>query len=200
MPAAKVRLTTNLGSTETGPVPTERTDAEDGAYAKFSPSLSHKSELVSEDLYDLVIVREDNNSSTGKDVPKPLQAAFRTLPESAEYRTRDFDSKHPSKDNNLWLYRGRRDDLIERSDEFASSPRMVFPVPMDGSRITSADQVLRWSAGPVKSGHHYWSRLASHEHQFVLYYIHTSRSCRRLLFTARSACLFHAFHPARMFR
>lgn len=130
--AAKVRLTTQLGSTETGPIPTELTDEEDWEYTKFSPSLSHKLELVFQDLYELVIIREDNNSSTGKDIQKTLQTAFCTFPKLAEYRTKDLYSKHLSKDN-LWLYRGRRDDLIELSDEFTSSPRMMFPVPMEAA-------------------------------------------------------------------
>lgn len=48
--AAKARLTTLLGSTETGPIPTELTDAEDWEYTKFSPSLPHHLALVYEDL------------------------------------------------------------------------------------------------------------------------------------------------------
>lgn len=127
--AAKARLTTSLGSSETGPIPTECTDADDWEYTKFSPSLPHRLELACEDLYELVIVRDDDDSSNSKN-GRNLQPVFCTFPDLAEYRTRDLYSKHPTKDN-VWLYRGRRDDLIELSGSSSSSPRLIFPVPME---------------------------------------------------------------------
>ncbi len=127
--ATKARLTTLFGSSETGPIPAELTDTEDWEYTKFSPSIPHRLALVCEDLYELVIIRDDTELSTGSDL-QYLQPVFCTFPDLDEYRTKDLYSKHPSKQD-VWLYRGRRDDLIELSDTSPSNPRLMFPVPME---------------------------------------------------------------------
>lgn len=59
-----------------------------------------------------------------------MQPIFCTFPELVEYGTKDLYSKHPSKES-VWLYRGRRDDLIELSGTSTSNPRLMFPVPME---------------------------------------------------------------------
>lgn len=101
----RTRLANVLGSTEAGPLPHQLCDPEDWAYMSVSPVLGHEYRLVSGGLYEQVIVKH----------PKPelrlYQGVFGTFPELEEWPMRDLYSKHPTKEN-VWLYRGRKDDII----------------------------------------------------------------------------------------
>lgn len=103
--SARTRLVNVLGTTEAGVLPHHLCDPEDWAYMSLSPALGHEYRPISEDLYELFIVRS----------PDPglqlYQGIFGTFPELKEWSTRDLYSKHPAKDN-VWLYRGRNDDII----------------------------------------------------------------------------------------
>ncbi|KAM0813786.1 putative Acetyl-CoA synthetase-like protein [Seiridium cardinale] len=101
--STRTRLMNCLGTTECGIIPHQLCDPEDWAYMSVSPLLGHEYRPVSDDLYEQVIVRD----------PKlwPYQGIFSTFPELQEWPMKDLYSKHPTKEN-VWLYRGRIDDII----------------------------------------------------------------------------------------
>ncbi|VUC32365.1 unnamed protein product [Clonostachys rosea] len=99
----KTRLLNCLGSTECGTLPAQLCDPKDWAYLSLSPVVGHRYEQVSEDLYEQVIVRDPKLER--------YQGVFNIFPELNEWHMRDLYSKHPTKEN-LWLYRGRIDDVI----------------------------------------------------------------------------------------
>ena len=97
------RLMSFYGSTEAMLLPTRMVDQEDWEYTSLSPFAGAEFRHHSDDLYELVIVRQ-------KDL-ELYQGIFRTFPEIHEYSMHDLYSKHPTKPD-LWLYRGRSDDVI----------------------------------------------------------------------------------------
>lgn len=136
--AARTKLVTLLGSSETGPIPTEVTDdSEDWEYTKFSPVIPYRFQHILSDLYELEIIRrdgrggQDSSSCTttttitkeeeeeqSKWDPEPV---FSTLPHlESVYGTKDLYTPHTSKPD-LWRFRGRKDDIITLSPS-SSSP------------------------------------------------------------------------------
>ncbi|KAF2999575.1 putative secondary metabolism biosynthetic enzyme [Neopestalotiopsis sp. 37M] len=101
--SSRTRLLNCFGTTETGVFPIQVCDREDWAYIKVSPVLGHEYRPVSDDLYEQVIIRDPKLEI--------YQGIFSTYPELDEWPTKDVFQKHPSKDN-IWLYKGRVDDLI----------------------------------------------------------------------------------------
>lgn len=101
-------------------------DQEDWQYTKFSPYTGAEFRHHSEDLYELFLVRR-------KDLDL-YQGIFRTFPDLQEYSMHDLFSKHPTKPD-LWLYRGRADDVIV----FANGEKLN-PVSME-QRITDHPEV-----------------------------------------------------------
>jgi thioester reductase-like protein/acyl-CoA synthetase (AMP-forming)/AMP-acid ligase II len=99
----KTRLLNCLGSTECGTFPVQLCDREDWAYLSVSPVLGCEYRQVSDDLYEQVIVRNPKLQI--------YQGVFKTFPELTEWPMKDLYSKHPTKPN-LWLYKGRIDDII----------------------------------------------------------------------------------------
>lgn len=99
----KTRLLNVLGTTECGVLPIQQCDPEDWAYMTVASVLGHEYHHVSEDLYEQVIVR--------KLELEHYQGIFATFPELKEWPMKDLYSKHPTKEN-VWLYRGRADDII----------------------------------------------------------------------------------------
>ncbi|KAF7540165.1 hypothetical protein G7054_g1534 [Neopestalotiopsis clavispora] len=99
----KTRLMNCLGTTECGILPLQLCDAEDWAYMKVCPALGHEYRPVSGDLYEQVIVRDPKLER--------YQGVFATFPQLQEWYMKDMYSKHPTKEN-VWLYRGRTDDII----------------------------------------------------------------------------------------
>ncbi|KAI0008847.1 hypothetical protein F4779DRAFT_418501 [Xylariaceae sp. FL0662B] len=96
------RLLNCFGTTETGVFPIQLCDYQDWPYISVSPVLGHEYRPVSDDLYEQVIVRNPELEL--------YQGIFYTYPELNEWRTKDVFQKHPTKD--IWLYKGRVDDLI----------------------------------------------------------------------------------------
>lgn len=129
---SKTRLVNSLGSTEAGILPFRLCDPEDWAYMSFHPALGQEFRpySVSEGLYEHVIVRS----------PDPdlqlYQPIFGTFPELQEWSMRDLYSKHPTKDD-VWLYRGRTDDII------------VFST---GEKLNPLDMESTMEAHPAVSG------------------------------------------------
>ncbi|CRG84906.1 hypothetical protein PISL3812_02079 [Talaromyces islandicus] len=124
--ASKTRLISSIGSTECGLLPMQLNDPEDWAYHSVSPLVKHEYRHVSGDLYEQVIVRDPE-----LDV---YQAVFGTFPELNEFSTKDLFSKHPTKDN-LWLHRGRADDIIV----FSTGEKLQ---PVDIENKISANQAI----------------------------------------------------------
>ncbi|KAG9850500.1 acetyl-CoA synthetase-like protein, partial [Aureobasidium melanogenum] len=93
-----------LGSTETNNLP-ELTpaDPEDWKYHEFHPALGLDFRHHSENLYELVFIRQPEDGL--------YFAPFRTFPELQEYPMKDLYSPHPTKQG-LWLYQGRADDIV----------------------------------------------------------------------------------------
>lgn len=103
--STRTRLANVLGSTEAGILPHHLCDPEDWAYMSLSPVLGHEYRLVSDDLYEHVIVKSPHPEL------RLYQGVFGTFSELAEWSMRDLYSKHPTKEN-VWIYRGRNDDII----------------------------------------------------------------------------------------
>lgn len=116
--AAKTRLITLYGTTESGTYPTEVTDPQDWEYLSFNFLLPYEMRPVCQGLYEMVIVRRENGDA--------FQTIFKVYPDLSEWRVQDLFSKHPNK-SNVWLYRGRTEDLI-----VSSSGETFLPKSMEG--------------------------------------------------------------------
>ncbi|KAJ3529470.1 hypothetical protein NM208_g9741 [Fusarium decemcellulare] len=101
--SARTKLLNCLGTTECGVLPVQLCDPEDWAYMSYSRTLGDEFRHFSGDLYEHFIVRDPRLSQ--------YQGIFETFPELDEWPMKDLYSKHPTKEN-LWLYRGRTDDVI----------------------------------------------------------------------------------------
>lgn len=101
----KTRLINSYGQTETGLLHQYRTDDEDYAYVDFGDLSNIELQHQSGDLYEAVMVRKE-----GLEI---YQAGFIADPTINEIRTRDLFSRHPDPaKSNLWIHRGRVDDVI----------------------------------------------------------------------------------------
>lgn len=116
--ASYTTLVSFYGSSEVNILPTETTDPEDWQYIKFDPILAHEFRHTLHDLYELVLLPDDKLGASS--------SVFITSPPLTEYPMRDLFSKHPTRPD-LWLYRGRVDDLICSVDA-----ETFLPNPMEG--------------------------------------------------------------------
>ena len=99
----RTKLMSFYGSTEAMLLPTRMVDQEDWEYTSLSPYAGAEFRHHSEDLHELVIVRQQDLEL--------YQGIFQTFPDLHEYSMHDLYSEHPTKPN-LWRYRGRSDDVI----------------------------------------------------------------------------------------
>jgi nucleoside-diphosphate-sugar epimerase len=106
----KMKFYSIMGTTECGLFPTlhpgEAWPARDWAdwnYFKFNPEARIGLQQISGDEYEAVITRDPD--------PAKEQPVFKVFPERKEYHTGDLYTAHPTKPD-LWLYRGRSDDII----------------------------------------------------------------------------------------
>ncbi|CEJ60955.1 hypothetical protein PMG11_09509 [Penicillium brasilianum] len=76
-------------------------------YLEFNPFAGYEMRDAGDGHYELVVPRGEKGSS--------LHAVFHTYPDKAEYQTGDLFTPHPEKEG-LWLYAGRRDDVIVLSN------------------------------------------------------------------------------------
>lgn len=97
------RLVSVYGTSEIGVVacliPKSKDDYK---YIEWHPAYGLDMEPVGEGLFEAVVSRRAKND---------FHAVFHSFPELEEYRTQDLFTKHPSR-SGLWLYNGRRDDVI----------------------------------------------------------------------------------------
>lgn len=119
--STKTNILNCIGTTECSQLPVQDCP-EDWEYIKLSPCLGHTYRHVSEDLYEHVIVRQPHLEA--------YQGVFRTFPDLWEWPMKDLYSPHPTK-NDLWLYKGRIDDIIV----FSTGEKLN---PLDMEAIISA--------------------------------------------------------------
>ncbi|KAI7339422.1 acetyl-CoA synthetase-like protein [Hortaea werneckii] len=100
------RVQTVIGSTEAGLIPTlvaeNRNDWDYFEWAKGSGAVMEDN---GDGLYELVLKPEDVK----------YQGVFHTFPDAEEWRTKDLLQPHPEKPG-LWLYKGRKDDVLVLSN------------------------------------------------------------------------------------
>lgn len=82
-------------------------EKEDWPYLEFNPFAGYEMRDAGDGYYELVVVRHDQKPT--------LHAVFHTYPDKEEYQTGDLFTPHPEKEG-LWLYAGRRDDVIVLSN------------------------------------------------------------------------------------
>ena len=114
--STKTRVTQVYGTTESGTYPIEITDPEDWEYISFNPIFPYEMRPVCQDLYEIVILRQEDDDS--------FQGIFTVYPDLLEWKVQDLFSKHPRKDN-VWLYRGRTEDLVVSSSGETFLPRSM---------------------------------------------------------------------------
>ncbi|TVY13347.1 Non-canonical non-ribosomal peptide synthetase FUB8 [Lachnellula arida] len=114
-----VRLGQLIGSTEANMFMNVHPDREDWQWFQWHPTHSgiELEKVENSELYEMVIRRQPGMERT--------QGIFKTMPHLQEWRTKDIYQKHPTKD--LWLYRGRNDDVI-----VLSNGEKFNPVTMEG--------------------------------------------------------------------
>lgn len=103
----KMKFFSIMGSTENGLFPTlypaERWPTEDWNYIRFNPAANVNLEKISDDEFEAVVKRHQSS-----EIEQPI---FTVFPHEDQYRTGDLYYPHPTKPD-LWLYRGRSDDII----------------------------------------------------------------------------------------
>lgn len=123
----RTRLHVSFGSTECALLPTETCDPEDVNYMRISPAGGCEYRPFSGDLYELVIVRNP--------ALKKYQGIFGTFPELNEWPMHDLFLNHPTK-RDLWLYKGRTDDIIV----FSTGEKLN---PVDVENVIGANDVVK---------------------------------------------------------
>ncbi|MDI1492650.1 MAG: hypothetical protein OHK93_004432 [Ramalina farinacea] len=81
-------------------------------HAPKGPKLRH----LSEDLYELVLIKDENLVKA--------RFIFQNFPHLSEWETKDLFSKHPTR-NDLWQFRGRKDDLVVLSNARNIMPNLM---------------------------------------------------------------------------
>ncbi|KAF2098480.1 acetyl-CoA synthetase-like protein [Rhizodiscina lignyota] len=96
-----------MASTETSFAPCHRIYGDDWQYIWFIDGFGVELQQdPGTDLYELVYIRDDR-------IQKERQAVFDNFPRLQEYRTKDLFRRHPDPQKSyLWMYAGRKDDVI----------------------------------------------------------------------------------------
>ncbi|KAI0478019.1 hypothetical protein F4859DRAFT_520911 [Xylaria cf. heliscus] len=129
--STKTRLLNCLGSTECGPLPGQLCDPQDWQYLRLHPSLGYEYRHVSDNLYEQVIVRDKERLQ--------YQGIFSTFPDLTEWPMKDIYSKHPDPaKGDLWLYRGRADDIIVFSTGEKINPNEMEDIINSNPAVNSA--------------------------------------------------------------
>ena len=103
--SAGPRIYNMLASTETGVIPALDLERDDWQYIRFAPSFGIELRPHSDDLHELVIVRE--STLEGR------QGIFENFPAYREYSTQDLFRRHPDpRKSDYWLSCGRFDDVV----------------------------------------------------------------------------------------
>lgn len=106
------------GQTETGVIAALVPLRENWSYFEWQPAYETTMELISEDVYEMVIHRDPSLAW--------IRGICHIFPDVEEWRTRDLFKPHPSNPN-LWRFHGRTDDIL-----VLSNGEKFNPVPMEG--------------------------------------------------------------------
>lgn len=105
--ASKIKLTTQIGSSECGPIPTMyRHDYDfvrDWNYLQIHPSVGAKFDPLPGDVFELIWERSPEC--------EPFQTVFTIYPNLDVYRTKDLFTPHPELPD-VWTHASRSDDII----------------------------------------------------------------------------------------
>ncbi|KAI9644957.1 hypothetical protein NHQ30_006992 [Ciborinia camelliae] len=104
--SSKIKLNGHVGATETGFYPTLKPVGERSnfwSHYQFDPYANITLEHKADDLYEAVWNKNLD--------PEKVQAVFKVFPKLQTWRSKDLYSPHPTMPD-LWLYRGRGDDII----------------------------------------------------------------------------------------
>ncbi|KAI0973640.1 hypothetical protein F4678DRAFT_486821 [Xylaria arbuscula] len=127
----KTRILNCLGSTECGILPSQFCDPLDWQYLRLHPSLGYEYRHVSDNLYEQIMVRDEDHLQ--------YQGIFGTFPRLKEWPMKDIYSKHPDPaKGNLWLYRGRADDIIVFSTGEKINPNEIEIIINGNPAVKSA--------------------------------------------------------------
>jgi thioester reductase-like protein/aryl carrier-like protein len=121
--ASGTTLITVFGASETGFFPVEVMQPGDWPYIKLSACAGGVYRPYANNLYELVIERKPGLEA--------FQPVFWMYPELKEYYTKDLFAKHPSKPD-LWLWKGRTDDIIVLSNGEKFSPTAMEDMIVSG--------------------------------------------------------------------
>ncbi|GAM35598.1 hypothetical protein TCE0_017f04050 [Talaromyces pinophilus] len=105
--ASKIKLTTQIGSSECGPIPTMYRNGydfkKDWNYLQIHPSVGAKFDPLPGDLFELIWERSPEC--------EPFQTVFTIYPGLDVYRTKDLFTPHPEL-LDVWTHASRSDDII----------------------------------------------------------------------------------------
>lgn len=104
--SSRIPLHGHVGATETGFYPSLKPNDEDlssWGHHRFHPCAGIVFEHRADDLYEAVWHKSLD--------PENIQPVFRIFPKLKTWPSKDLYSPHPT-ESNLWLYRGRGDDII----------------------------------------------------------------------------------------
>ena len=137
--AAKFNVVSFNGSTETTTYPAIRSlknhAIEDWKYIQPHPSANIVFRPTMNNLFEAVLLRNAE--------PERRQPVFTAFPGLEEYRTKDLWSPHPHK-SELWMYRGRADDMIVYKSGYLCNP---IPLEQDVSRLPGVRATLMVGTG-----------------------------------------------------
>lgn len=131
--AERILVGQGIGCSETGMLPNVIPERADWQWFQWHPTHSgtRMEPMEGTDLYELVCHRDPALA--------PFQACFELFPDLQEFRTRDLFSKHPTRD--LWVYVGRRDDVIVLSNGEKFNP-VTMELIITGSSLVSGSLVV----------------------------------------------------------
>lgn len=105
--ASKIKLTTQIGSSECGPIPTMYRSGynfeRDWNYLQIHPSVGAKFDPLPGDVFELIWERSPEC--------EPFQTVFTVYPDLDVYRTKDLFTPHPELPD-VWSHASRSDDII----------------------------------------------------------------------------------------
>jgi len=158
----KLRKVTNLvsviGSTEAGFFASRMPeDKADWQYFEFIPEAGVYMEPDDDGLSEMVV----------KPAQRDIQGVFFTFPDIKEWRTKDVWEPHPTKDN-LWRYKGRKDDVIVLSNGEKFNP-VTFEKTLDSEHLVQGTLIVgqgRFQAGLIVEPE--WKHLSDYEPSALL--------------------------------
>lgn len=124
--SSRTRLMNVLGSTECSAFPNQWVGQEYWEYLSYPDFLGQEFRPLDNGLYEHIIVRDEKLSK--------FQGIFKTFPHLDEWNMQDLYEKHPTKEN-VWLYKGRMDDIIV----FSNGEKLN---PIDMEDIINADPAV----------------------------------------------------------